>query len=89
MRSAFITPSRARCSLGTSVAVFTPFVATLLYELTSTALQRKLFNCIKATANSIVLILVDIATVFDARRLAKLFRLFSILDVSNERQLKQ
>lgn len=58
MRSAFITPSRARCTLVVSTAAFTPFDATLLYELTCNVLQRKLFNCIKITTNNIVGILV-------------------------------
>lgn len=66
MRSAFTTPSRARCTLGISVAASTPFDATLLYELTSNVLQRKLFNCISITTNKIVVgvVLLLVITTF-------------------------
>lgn len=74
--SAFITPSRARCTLGMSndAAVSTPLLATLLCELTSNVLQRKLFDCIKTTTNTSVgsrVVIVD-AVIFSLIRL--LFR---------------
>lgn len=74
--SAFITPSRARCTLGMSndAAVSTPLLATLLCELTSNVLQRKLFDCIKTTTNTSVgsrVVIVD-AVIFPLIRL--LFR---------------
>lgn len=52
-KSLLITPSRARCCFSNGLSLFVlgslilPFFATLLYELNSIVLQRKVFNWIK------------------------------------------
>lgn len=94
MRSAFVTPSRARCTLGTSVAAPTPFDATLLYELTSNVLQRKLFNCIKITTNNILAILIAVCEAISrcfycclTVLFTNFYRIFLSFSAPNERQI--
>lgn len=89
IRSAFTTPSRARCSLGISVAASPPFVATLLYELTSNVLQRKLFDCIKITTKRIVgILVVDTVAIFKTNSRVLFHKtLLLILFSPNKRQM--